>query len=428
MHIAVNLGVQKLASFQVDNLLPEEIDHEINMAVRRFINQRYSPQSNPKRRGFEQSQKRIDDLRTLLEDYHSPMLGSNRTRKSYTSSGSSFGLVYTSPSAGPIRLERFKLPIDYMYLINIKADLAKTCTKPLTFGSSFIIDAFLRIKASAPKPGMVVRRIKVPEGQGAQFVTIFESNGNANNMEELLNPAYYAEGFTPSFSNNDGLSDMFDPSIIADSPHADSSEIYLKYPTKNVGDLTSDGFQEQEANIVVGTNTENGELDGVYATVEYDYPFTDLDAVSAEGETPVDSTTILVKVLSGPTSRQREHRTAKLSKHPNSSLQRTLCKYVPHDDLFALLDDPFNTAKSDNLLYTIQENFVDLYSNNKTLPLGVTIKYLRKPANVNINAGIGCELAEHTHHEIVEMTVKSILEAFESPRYQSQTGEVLESE
>ena len=141
-----------------------------------------------------------------------------------------------------------------------------------------------------------------------------------------------------------------------------------------------------------------------------------------------ETTKILVKILDAPTVRQRNFRTAQLASHKNSSLQRTLCKYVPHDDLFAMLDDPFNTAKSDNILYTVQENFVDLYSNNKSLPLGVTIKYLRRPVNVNINAGVGCELAEHTHHEIVEMTVKSILEAFESPRYQSQSGEVLESE
>ena len=79
-------------------------------------------------------------------------------------------------------------------------------------------------------------------------------------------------------------------------------------------------------------------------------------------------------------------------------------------------------------MYTVQENFVDLYSNNKTVPLGVTLKYLRKPAEVNVELGVGCELAEHTHHEIVEMTVKSILESFESPRYQTQSGEVLESE
>ncbi len=425
MHIAVNLGVQKLASFQVDNLLPEEIDHEINMAIRRFINQRYSPQSNSKRRGFEQSQKRIDDLRTLLEDFHVPMLERNTTRQLYVSSGSSFGVVYTSPVAGPIRLERFKLPVDYMYLVNIKTDLAKTCNNPLTFGDSFFEEAFLRIKSSGPKPGMVIRRISVP-GEGlSQFEKIFETLGNANNMEELLNPAFYGKGFEPSFSNNDGLSDMFDPSITADSPHADSSEIYLKYPIRRSTDVTGDFVLEGSSVVTSGVNTENGELDGVYATVEYDYPYTDLDAVT-HGET--ESTTQTIKIMTAPTVSRKVFRSASLSSHPNSSIQRTLCKYVAHDDLFALLDDPFNTAKSDRILYTIQENFVDLYSNNRSLPLGVTIKYLRRPASVNINAGVGCELAEHTHHEIVEMTVKSILEAFESPRYQSQSGEVLESE
>lgn len=428
MHIAVNLGVQKLASFQVDNLLPEEIDHEINMAVRRFINQRYSPQSNPKRRGFEQSQKRIDDLRTLLEDFHVPMRKQSRPRQLYSSAGSSFGVVYTSPAAGPIRLERFKIPVDYMYLINIKADIAKTCNNPLTFGTSYVQNAFLRIKASAPKPGMVIRRIQVPTEDGSTFQTIFETQGQTNNMEELLNPAYYSEGFVPSLSSNDGLSDMFEPTIIADSPHADSSEFYLQYPTSNISDLTGDGMSEAVANVYVGSGTEGAQLDGVYALVVYDYPFTNIDATSGDTEGDEDPTKIERKILSAPAFRVSDFRVAQLTSHKNASLQRTLCKYVPHDDLFALLDDPFNTAKSDNILYTMQENFVDLYSNNKTLPLGLTIKYLRRPANVNINAGIGCELAEHTHHEIVEMTVKSILEAFESPRYQSQSGEVLESE
>ena len=86
MHIAVNLGVQKIGSFQVDNLLPEEIDHELNLAQRRFIKQRYSNLSNAKRQGFEQSQKRLDDLRNLLEDYffHLPSyMGAIYTSTSY---------------------------------------------------------------------------------------------------------------------------------------------------------------------------------------------------------------------------------------------------------------------------------------------------------------------------------------------------------
>ena len=57
MHIAVNLGVQKIASFQSDSLLPEEIDYELNTAVRRFISQRYNSKGNKYQRGFEQSQK-----------------------------------------------------------------------------------------------------------------------------------------------------------------------------------------------------------------------------------------------------------------------------------------------------------------------------------------------------------------------------------
>ena len=68
MHIAVNLGVQKIASFQVDNLLPQEIDHHLNVSMDRFIKQRYSSFGNKYGTGFEQSQKRIDDLRNLVVD------------------------------------------------------------------------------------------------------------------------------------------------------------------------------------------------------------------------------------------------------------------------------------------------------------------------------------------------------------------------
>jgi hypothetical protein len=42
--------------------------------------------------------------------------------------------------------------------------------------------------------------------------------------------------------------------------------------------------------------------------------------------------------------------------------------------------------------------------------------------------GIGCELPEHTHSEIVEMAIQSILEAISDPRYNTQTREVLGSE
>jgi len=237
--------------------------------------------------------------------------------------------------------------------------------------------------------------------------------------EDLLNPLLYGNGFMPSLSNQDGLADMFSESVVADSPHADANEVYLKYPTTEIEDEEGGSTGNFAAGIHIVTNSPTGEDDGAYAKVTYDHPYTDLST----------STTVETRlVLEGPSISLSKFRTVDYSSQNNTELRRTLCKSVQHDDIFALLDDPFNTAKSDNIMYTVQENFVDLYSNNKTVPLGITLKYLRKPAEVNVELGIGCELAEHTHHEIVEMTVKSILESFESPRYQTQSGEVLESE
>tara|TARA_B000000532_G_scaffold32726_1_gene22667 strand:- start:1332 stop:2579 length:1248 start_codon:yes stop_codon:yes gene_type:complete len=410
MHIAVNLGVQKLASFQVDNLLPQEIDHEINMAIRRFINQRYTPSSNRKQRGFEQSQKRIDDLRNLLEDYHIGIRVNDSLEKA-VGSGSFFGTVYTSPVAGNIQLERFKLPLDYMYLINIKTTLFDGCHKPVEFDVNTKEERFLRIRVGTSQPGLVLRQIDIASRTGG-LETIFSTLGNRNNYEDLLNPLLYAEGFKPSVSFQDGLADMFSELDVADSPIADSNEFFLRYPTSRPnanGDITT----------FVNFVTDNPDLAGAYAVVTYDHPFKEL----AGSDTAVE-----YAIFEAPYTSAKRFRTVTTKNNAFAQFKRTLCKSVQHDDIFALLDDPFNTAKASNVMYTMQENFVDLYSNNKTVPLGVTIKYLRKPISVNIGAGIGCELAEHTHHEIVEMTVKSILESFESPRYQTQSGEVLESE
>jgi hypothetical protein len=407
MHIAVNLGVQKVASFQVDNLLPEEIDHEINMAVRRFINQRYNPMSNPKGKGFEQSQKRIDDLRTLLEDYSTPL--NIKGGSEAIGSGSYFGAVYSATGNKIINLERFKLPVDYMYLINIKSTLAVNCNKPVRFEEIATTDRFLRIPIDSGKPGNVIREVSVANVFG-ELEVIWSTIGSRTSLEELLNPLMWAEGYVPGRSYQDGLADMFSSSITSDSPHADGNEIYLSYPVRKL----SDGSGLAKPHQV--QNSTDGIYDGIYGLIKY-----------APAYAPLKDGGIERKIFESPEVSYKVNRKADLSQN-HTKISRQLCKAVQHDDIFALLDDPFNTAKTDNIMYTMQENFVDLYSDVHTIPLNVTIKYLRRPVNVNLAEGIGCELAEHTHHEIVEMTVKSILESFESPRYQTQSGEVLESE
>jgi hypothetical protein len=67
MHIAFDLLLDKTNSLQYPSFLPEERDFWLNQAIRKFVKTRYSG-LNSKHEGFEQSQKRIDDLRTLVRE------------------------------------------------------------------------------------------------------------------------------------------------------------------------------------------------------------------------------------------------------------------------------------------------------------------------------------------------------------------------
>lgn len=385
MHIAVNLGVQKIGSFQVDNLLPEEIDHELNLAQRRFIKQRYSATSNVKRVGFEQSQKRLDDLRNLIEDFYSPI-------------PSFMGSVYSTRSNKDVLAYRTKFPTDYMHLVNIRAKIFSVCDGVAPFKETIVSNYYLRIGLSAPVRGYKLVDIRVTN----EFTvpSSVKSNPGGITIDDLRN-GVYGQGIEPSLSPNDGFSDLTSPAITADSPVADANEIFLKRQTK---------FKQS-------TDLAGPGSVGAYAVLVW-------KNLQTEDE-------ILINVNQGPfiIEEVRRHVTPELiSSTDNLELKRTLCKYVQHDDLYAILDDPFNSTKRSTPLYTIQENFVDLYTTQEFIPQDVFIKYLRRPALMSYRRGIGSELSEHTHDEIVEMAVKSILAGIESPRYQSQSNEVLESE
>ena len=65
MHISVKLGLDKSAALELPAYEPEEIDLWLNNAIQTFVKTRYSG-VNPKNQSFEETQKRIDDLRTLI--------------------------------------------------------------------------------------------------------------------------------------------------------------------------------------------------------------------------------------------------------------------------------------------------------------------------------------------------------------------------
>lgn len=390
MHIAVNLGVQKLGSFQVDNLLPEEIDLELNLAQRRFVKQKYSPDSNTKGVGFEQNQRRLDDLRNLIEDY--------------TDYDSTYlGEMYTSDSQGEIFIDRYKLPIDYMHLLSVRGTVHESCRQSVRVTITPTLSAYLRIPFKTVLEGRKLVDIRLATPSGG-LVSI-KSNPNGLTLSDLYKDNY-GENVTPSLSPNDTYSDLTSATLSADSPVADANEIFLK--RERVGNQGEYRFYQVNS---VGSAAE---FNGAYAVLNYQ---------AASGDI------LTVNINQGPVILNGQFRTPEnVNPTRGVSKRRTLCKYVQHDDLYKVLGDPFNSTKSSAPLYTIQENFVDLYSNLKFVPVDLVIKYLRFPHDMNIARGIGSELPQHTHDEIVEMAVKSILEALEQPRYQTQTGEVLESE
>lgn len=66
MHIGVDLLLQKINSNFIDEFEHEEVDWALNEEVLRFIKQRFSAKSNDKQKGFQDGQKRVDDLKALI--------------------------------------------------------------------------------------------------------------------------------------------------------------------------------------------------------------------------------------------------------------------------------------------------------------------------------------------------------------------------
>lgn len=111
---------------------------------------------------------------------------------------------------------------------------------------------------------------------------------------------------------------------------------------------------------------------------------------------------------------------------------RTGVTQCTHDELPQKLDDPYsehilhyNTAKP---LRLISNNTVEFITDGNYSVSLYLLTYLRKPTTVVLSSGIDCDLPEHTHDEIVKLTVQMMLESIEQPRYNTYSNEVANME
>ena len=122
----------------------------------------------------------------------------------------------------------------------------------------------------------------------------------------------------------------------------------------------------------------------------------------------------------------KEQTLAETVRYPVSKLGSA--KFTQQDDIHTALLDPFNTTTRFKPLMTFEDKKINIYTSDIFIIKSLKLTYIKNPAKVSLSSSTGCELAPHTHQEIVDMTISSILEGISDPRYKTQQIELGKNE
>jgi len=380
MHLAVQQGVDKINSLQVDMLLPQEIDIELNKSLIRFINTRYG-KNNTYRKGFEENQKRIDDLRSLVKEYE----GSTTFK----------GQINSNTWA-----DTFRFPSDYMYLVSQQSVVVskKDCT-PISYNTNSLNNSELKPYFKIGLSEFICN----DSTEIADSIVLFEDINDATAGQVTIWNNYTGTPPVINFTFPQDVGQLI--TDIVDNPPA-GVEIYWE-------DFNTLNFPGQFI-VIIDTN--------VISWFQWDLSIGTVSTLAA-----LNSTSDVLKTATGNNA-ITDYNEKRVSTSANINSNTVGNTYVQHDDIFTLLNDPFNKTKKTDPLTTIRGNNIDIYTNDIFIIDAVKITYIRNPKKISLSLGIDCELPEHTHQTIVDMTVSSILEEISDPRYKSHEIEVSKNE
>jgi len=375
MHISLRQTVDRINSQRADQLLSEEIDLELNRAMQRFINQRYG-KNNVYQEGFEESQKRIDELRTLLVEYES---------------GVTFKEILKPDS---IFVDQFQLPANYMYLVNQRSKIFVDNCRTIFYDSvsdqdinyfTFTFDDFM------VDGNQFISSIGMEDGTTTTPIPVWSASS------ELTTSGYSPSAY-PQYINEVRADLLNNPQP--------GFEIYWE----SYGPLSIPN------NFIVIVD-----MDGSGGVFNWDASSPPVTNLRAEDDlnNPVASVP--------PRFEDRSNNFVRVPRG-NYTEDTVLNKFSQQDDIFRLLDDPFNSTTHTSPLTTIRGGFIDIYTNAIFITSSVKITYLRKPQPINLSLGYNCELPDHTHEEVIAMAASSILEESSDPRYKTQMGEAMNRE
>ena len=362
MHIAVQQGVDKINSLQADSLLSEEIDIELNKNMFRFINTKYG-RNNLYQKGFEESQKRIDDLRTLVREFEAPVTFKEELKE------------------GRIWVDTFTLPRAYMYLVNQMSKIWINNCKPI--GQA--LDQTPSLSYFALDLNNFV--LNNANGDSTAFVAAIEMvadiTGTDPTSANIWSPSQaLVNGGWSAFTYPQNI-ELIKQDIL-ENPGIGFSAYWEQFETLHFpGHII----------IIVDTDTHDWfEWDASIGTVSY--------ATGVPADTSADSTISAPEAQPG----QFEEESYSERRVPTGPYQTIYegNRFSQQDDIFTLLNDPFNTTKHTSPLTTMRCRSIDIYTNDIFIIDTVKITYIREPNEISLSLGIDCELPEHTHQEIVD--------------------------
>jgi hypothetical protein len=474
-HILLDQELNKVNSALYDILTPQEKDIAFNKNIEKFVKQRYGANSNAKQKGFEQSQKRIDDLRELVKINYS--------------------LTAYKPSFDDIdfnSMVKAELPSDYCLSINTRSQISYVDCGTFTYQevpkneyysvlpvSSFVNSNWgtTRLKTFLYKNPDVYYLVSAA-GPGAPGYNIFYMTTNLAAINWSVNDpiVFVTKGGTDS--NIQIGTTYYIKTITSSSMTISASlvggvagpEFQLNGNLTNTTGIKNLSVDPSNVDVVIGTdlnmtnasnyttednsymtsvitdflkNSWNG-FSGTVNSVTYNYKSKDFEFYFERYKDLYFANSIIIvykgsnsviptwsySTNSGSTYTELTNNTYALTTYVlGGTNQTTSNKQVQEDDLFALQQDPFNATYYEFPLCFFSGNELNTYININDFVVNKTIlSYIRKPKTVSYYLDINCDLPEFTHNEILSMTASYLLEEFEAGRYKTHQETVITNE
>lgn len=194
-----------------------------------------------------------------------------------------------------------------------------------------------------------------------------------------------------------------------------AQERYIKHRLSIVSDPKRLGFSKIQKRV-----------DDLRMVITVDYTDTvtaDADAEYMDFDLPVDYMFLINARITFHTNNCRDDVST-----ADRLVTRDL-RIVEQGNIYAQQENPFaKSQKSAPSGFVFDDEVRVMQDGEKFILKTLSIDYVRTPVQINLSSSVDCELAEHTHQEIVDLAVKNIVEAIESPRYQTTTIEQNQSE